>query len=477
MVAGVYIHFIRVPEISTVFYPEQMNQIPGQNALIDPQPPQRQNTVVKHTPEPEDEKQLIQRLEQERETITQKADALREIVESTPAPETTETDQKTVLPENEELRKLQQEKDSEEQKKLDEIEALNAQRLADEKKIPEQPENEQKTFLPIERKGPKNAKNENKKNIPVKKETPVIVQNSNLPSPDLIQTNFMASLPDFSQIKKDNVANAVPLHIIDPLPELLEESRYGNLPVEKKGKTPFSAYRKTQENPPETPYVAILFSGLGKRDNATQAAINALPDVVSLSFSPYTDKLKNYVTDARKVGHETLLDLPMQQGAFPDADPGPLGLISGLPEQENRKRLRRVLGQDVAFIGLSATPNETFSYSGTQMKPFLDEIVRRGLIYIDGTDDPKMPVYANALRPDIYIADGFYRSAIRLRLEQAKKTALEKGSAFIRVEAMPITLLTVAEWMKTFVPTEQVPVPEISFVPLSYYIAQKKEKK
>lgn len=299
-----------------------------------------------------------------------------------------------------------------------------------------------------------------------------------VPPPALIKTTLTASLPNFSTIKKGSPQLEIPLHIITPLPELQKESRYGKLPVKAKtGNTPLQSYSRPVSAAPSTPYIAILFSGLGKRENATESAVNALPPEVSLSFSPYSEKLETYITEARRAGHETLLDLPMQQGFFPETDPGPLGLVTGLPEQENRKRLHKTMGMNVAYIGLTAAPNENFSYSGSQMKPFAEEIEESGLLYIGGTDDERMPAFKNTLRPDIHISNNFYRTAIRARLDEVKEKALKNGSAFLRVETVPITLLTVSEWIKSFEPESEETPREITFVPLSFYAKQKSEGK
>lgn len=484
-IAGIYIGFIKTPKIQTVYYLAKTEHDFQKDSLINPQPPSRKKTDWSKQQEIEDI-HLIQQLEKEQSEFEHTAEAFREIVQNTT--EASDTAAHPVLPENKDLQKLQQEKDRIDQKKLAEIEALHQEQLSIEKqKLPEtaKPSEKTDTSETPEKKPVEKLKKENKndsKNVvavtePAQRLAPISDQKNELPLPNLIQTDLMASLPDFSLIKKSNTPNAIPLHIIDPLPELQTDSRYGKLPVESKGRTPFSAYSKPVELPPTGPFVALLFSGLGKRDNVTQAAITALPETASLSFSPYAEKLRTYIADARKTGHETLLDLPMQQGIFPETDPGPLGLVSGLPEQENRKRFHKVLGQNVAFIGLTAAANENFSYSGSQMKPFFDEISQRGMIYVDGTDNPRMPLFKNALRPDIHIASEFHRAAIRARLEQARKIALKKGSAFVRIEAVPIALLTTVEWIKSFAPTEQQPVPEISFVPLSYYVSAKKEKK
>ncbi len=297
-----------------------------------------------------------------------------------------------------------------------------------------------------------------------------------LPRPDLVSSEgFTASLPKFNKIKDAHHSGVIALDIINPVEELQEESRYGKIPVKSEnGETPYQTYARPYEETPPSPFIAVLISGLGMRKNTTTAALYALKPEVSLSFSPYSEQLGNYVSEARKSGHETLLDLPMQQGVFPETDPGPLGLVSGLPEKENRKRLHRTLGKDVAYIGVSASPEETFSFKTNQMGAFAKEIRDRGLIYIDGTDDADLPLYSGALRPDVHITDHFYRSAIRTQLEYAEKTAKKKGYAFVRAETAPIVLLCIQEWMDSFVPKDKdgERVPEITFVPLSYYATE-----
>lgn len=499
MIYGLYIDFFRSPAITATYYLTAEDKNVSRQSLIDPQPPEKKTEPKNVQGE---SAELIERLEQEKKTMEKTAVALQEMVATVP--------EQPVLPESPALRQLQREKDLNDQKKLDEIANLQKERdelenkkltalddleaalaafeavkseQTEQQPVPAAPpaekpaaDTEKKTKLPAEPAASETGSSQKLK-LTAPGHIPVIPYDNEVPPPDLIKTNLIDSLPDFALIKKGTPANAIPLHIIDPLPELQEDSRYGKLPVKNGNSTPFLAYSRQVNLPPQTPYIAVLFSGLGKRTNATEAAINTLPEIVSLSFSPYADKLKNYIAAARRTGHETLLDMPMQRGVFPDTDPGPLGLVSGLPEQENRKRLHKVLGQSVALIGVSAAAKENFSYSGTQMKPFFDEIIQRGLVYIDGTDNPRMPKFKKAVRPDVHIAENFHRAAIRARLEQARQIALKTGSAFIRVETVPITLLVVEEWIKSFAPTEEKPVPEITFVPLSYYVQQKEAEK
>ncbi len=477
--AGVYVDFIRSPAITATF--DLAEKTIGAGSLIDPQPPEKKAEKGASS----ENVDLIERLERAKENMEQTAGALKEMVE----PEKTPEPAAALSPE---LQKLEREKQAAEQKKIDEIADLQKQRDSkDQRKQavlngletalaafdaakPEKPAEKKDT---ADKKPPAAAPNLKLTEPAGSVAVPVSSFSGEPPPPDLIKTTLNNSLPDFSLIKKGFPANATPLHIIEPLADLQQASRYGKLPVKTKESTPFQAYRRPVEIPPQTPYVAVLFTGLGKRANATKAAINTLPATVSMAFTPYADKLKTYIANARRTGHETLLNLPMQQGVFPDTDPGPLGLVTGLPEQENRKRLHKVLGNDVAYIGVAAMAKENFSYSGAQMKSFYEEIIGRGLVYIDGTDDPRMPKFKKAARPDIHISENFYRAAIRAKLEQARQIALKKGSAFVRVETVPVTLVVVEEWMKSFAPTEDAPVPELTFVPLSYYLEQKEAGK
>lgn len=478
--AGVYVDFIRAPVITATF--DLAEKTIGAGSLIDPQPPEKKAEKSA----PSENVDLIERLERAKENMEQTADALKEMVEP----------DKTSVPAvlSPELQKLEREKQEVEQKKIEEISDLQKQRDDRDRKkqsVLNDLESALAVFTPVEaKKNTGNAvapapavvekKEKTKLNLTEPAGNAVVPATSfagEPPPPDLIKTTLNSSLPDFSLIKKGFPANAIPLHIIEPLADLQQESRYGKLPVKTKDNSPFQTYRRPMEIPPETPYVAVLFTGLGKRANATEAAINTLPATVSMAFTPYADKLKTYIENARRSGHETLLNLPMQQGVFPDTDPGPLGLVTGLPEQENRKRLHKVLGRDVAYIGVAAAAKENFSYSGAQMKSFYEEIVGRGLVYIDGTDDPRMPKFKKAARPDVHISENFYRAAIRAKLEQVRQIALKKGSAFVRVETVPVALVVVEEWMKSFAPTEDDPVPELTFVPLSYYLEQKEAGK
>ena len=70
-----------------------------------------------------------------------------------------------------------------------------------------------------------------------------------------------------------------------------------------------------------------------------------------------------------------------------------------------------------------------------------------------------------------------HRAAIKARLEKVLKLARENGHAFVRIEAYPVTMVALIEFMKSLTPTEENPVPQAVFVPVSYLAQQTAEAK
>ena len=81
-------------------------------------------------------------------------------------------------------------------------------------------------------------------------------------------------------------------------------------------------------NPQRLPVIAVVVSGLGLSEAATEAAIRRLPPQVTLSFSPYARRLDEWIALARAHGHEVLLELPMEGADDPASDPGPHTLLA-----------------------------------------------------------------------------------------------------------------------------------------------------
>lgn len=478
--AGVYWSFFADTVAQTSF---NLKSDQRTASLINPQPPETKSAAKQESETGNSD--LIKEIEEHKKSVDATAESLKQKVES---PE----------PENPAVAELHREQDEQANQKIAQIAALEQERAAAEQgkqPVPaivaaheESAKQEFEAYAPKKSAAYPEIKPKPKFTLPVLTSPDLksaltkpaarfhLQENGErLPLPELVHTTLVESLPNFALIKQKDPKGVIPLTIVQPLPAL----RKDGLPVKaSNGLTPFKAYAAPVEQKPETPYIAVLLSGLGRRHNVTESAVNSVPATVSLSFSPYAPQLKEYVENARKMGHETLLDLPMQHGTFPETDPGPLGLVGGLPARENHNRLHKIMGSDVAYIGLAAQRNQNFSYyAPAEMKKFAEEIASRGLVVIAGSDNADMPMFEKTVRPDIYIADNLYRAAIKSRLEKALNLAKKNGRAFIRIEAYPVTMVALIEFMKSLTPTEENPVPQAVFVPVSYYVRQIAEVK
>src|SRR5690606_12235437 len=86
---------------------------------------------------------------------------------------------------------------------------------------------------------------------------------------------------------------------------------------------------------------------------------------------------------ARGAGHEVMLQIPLEPFDYPDNDPGPHTLLTSLPPAENVKRLRWLMGRFTGYAGVTNHMGAKFTAAQEALLPVLDEINRRGLIYLD----------------------------------------------------------------------------------------------
>ncbi|MCQ2913911.1 MAG: divergent polysaccharide deacetylase family protein [Alphaproteobacteria bacterium] len=308
-----------------------------------------------------------------------------------------------------------------------------------------------------------------------------------LPFPDPLPegTTILENVVDYTQIKGEapaQINEQIALHVDSPLPNLQEVTSYGKLPkIDATGMTPFQAYRAPKfpgyaidAAKDKLPTISFLISNIGNVKDLRNSAIFKLPSFVSLCFSPYVNlqNLKQYASDARNQGHEIFLNLPMQMGVFKNYDPGQYGLVSGLSEQENRQRLRRILSIDVPYIGVCLTGNQTFSSSNEEQASILaEEITERGLAIVAGVqigeENENQIIFEHTIIPDVYITSNVYKSAMRARFEYIKKVAREKGSVLVRIEPIKRAFVEILQFIN-----EETEKGEFAFVPASEYISK-----
>jgi polysaccharide deacetylase 2 family uncharacterized protein YibQ len=235
---------------------------------------------------------------------------------------------------------------------------------------------------------------------------------------------------------------------------LLEAGQTGPLPmVAPDGRRAWQVYARPFDRTDRKPRIAILVTGLGLKADATEAAIQ-LPAAVSLSFSPYAVRLADWIGQARRAGHEALLDLPMEPAEYPRDDPGPYTLLTTLDAPANRERLEALLGRTTGYVGLVALKGTRFLGMQNELRPIFDTLDRRGLLFVDNGATPQSAAtrLAASIGLPSTVADRILdaldaaRPEIDRRLGELEEAAKKNGSAVGIGAPVPVTLDRITAW-------------------------------
>ncbi len=201
------------------------------------------------------------------------------------------------------------------------------------------------------------------------------------------------------------------------------------------------------------PRIAVVVAGLGLSEAATTAAIQQLPSEITLSFSPYSNRIEEWVAMARAAGHEVMIDLPMEPTSFPRDDPGPQALMTSLSDGANAERLEWVLDRAEGYVGVASYMGSRFTTSPSHLRPVLEELSRRGLLFLDSraAADSEAAKLAGEMGLTHAINDRFLdneasRVAIDGRLQQIERIARTRDVAVAIGYAYPVTIERLIQW-------------------------------
>jgi polysaccharide deacetylase 2 family uncharacterized protein YibQ len=239
---------------------------------------------------------------------------------------------------------------------------------------------------------------------------------------------------------------------------LLEETRYGMIPIVADGLKPFTVYAADADRAKaaKMPVVSIVVGGLGVGAAKTTDAIMKLPPAVTLAFTPYGSDPGKLAERARAQRHEILLQIPMEPYDYPDNDPGPQTLLATLGAEENLDRLYWHLGRLQGYAGIANFMGARFVATDTAMGPIIREAARRGLGYFDDGAAPRSVAAALAgglampfAKGDVAIDAVPTSAEIERALAKLESIAKERGFAVGTASALPISIDRIGAWIKT----------------------------
>ncbi|MEJ0027504.1 MAG: divergent polysaccharide deacetylase family protein [Rhizomicrobium sp.] len=257
-------------------------------------------------------------------------------------------------------------------------------------------------------------------------------------------------------------------------PALIEGTENGPLPkIAADGTPPMRAYAAPAFDNGK-PRIAIVISGLGMSAKQTAAALASLPPQVTLAFAPYASDVQRWVAEARREGHEVLLEVPMEPFDFPDSDPGAHTLRSGAAEDANTERLVWALTRFTGYTGVTNLLGGRFLSDPDSLEPVMTYLARRGLLFYDNgaashSSAPDVAARAGTSFTQATATIDKIQTAMEIdrELSELENAARVHGTASGAGFLYPVTVERVAQWAQglsgrgfVLVPASAIVVPK-----------------
>ncbi|WP_137130555.1 divergent polysaccharide deacetylase family protein [Rhizobium sp. FY34] len=240
-----------------------------------------------------------------------------------------------------------------------------------------------------------------------------------------------------------------------PNEALLEDTAFGRLPVRgPDGLRPMDQYARPWSGARGN-RIAIVLGGLGLSQTGTQKALKILPPSITLAFAASGNSLQRWMQEARRNGHEILMQIPMEPFDYPDNDPGPLTLTTAQSKAENLKRLHEAMGRITNYTGIVNYLGGRYLSDAQALEPVLRDISDRGLLFLDDGSSAQTltGTVAKALDAphgfaDLTLDAQVQREAILKKLDDLERIAQRKGTAIGVGSVFDETVDAVAEWVR-----------------------------
>lgn len=247
-------------------------------------------------------------------------------------------------------------------------------------------------------------------------------------------------------------------------------------PVDANPSLPWRAYAgAVPAAAKDRPAIALVIDDLGHNATDVARAI-ALDPAVTLAFLPYTGDVERSAWLARRAGREVLVHLPMEPESG-DSDPGPHAMKTAMGHDEMLRTLYWNLARFDQYVGVNNHMGSKFSEDRAGMEIVLEEIKRRGLLYLDSVTTPSSaaPALAAALGVpfagrDVFLDNELDAGSIDKQLATLEEIARRKGYAIAIAHPHPETFKALEAWLPT------LEAKGFALVPVSAIVLKNAEK-
>lgn len=218
--------------------------------------------------------------------------------------------------------------------------------------------------------------------------------------------------------------------------------------------------------------VAIIIDDMGLDRGRSEHAI-ALPGPLTLSFLAYARDLPQQAALAHRAGHELMVHVPMEpMGRMLVADPNQLDVA--MSREEVLTRLRWDLSRFEGYVGINNHMGSRFTADAPAMRPVLEELKARGLLFIDSRTTPST-AGAEIARElgvphasrDVFLDYEVSIAAVEAQLAELERVARRNGSAIAIGHPHDQTLEVLQRWLR------ELPQKGLALVPVSAIVRER----
>ncbi|WP_394691572.1 divergent polysaccharide deacetylase family protein [Hoeflea sp.] len=238
-----------------------------------------------------------------------------------------------------------------------------------------------------------------------------------------------------------------------PDPSVIEETDAGELPVRgENGERPFDIYARPWSGT-RGARVVIIVGGLGLSQTGTQHAIAALPEDITLAFAANGNSLQRWMQEARREGHEILLQVPFEPFDYPANDPGPRTLTVDAGADANLDRLHASMARITNYTGITNFMGGRFLSNPDALEPVMRDLANRGLMFLDDgtsaqslTDRFSKTLGIPFAAADMVLDATQERGYILAKLDDLERSARRNGVAIGVASAFEVSVDAIASW-------------------------------
>jgi polysaccharide deacetylase 2 family uncharacterized protein YibQ len=198
--------------------------------------------------------------------------------------------------------------------------------------------------------------------------------------------------------------------------------------------------------------VVVIIDDMGL-DRRRSERVLALPGPLTISYMTYAGHLAEQAAAARAHGHELMMHMPMQPLSA-SMDAGPDTLLDSLPPAELRRRVEADLARFDGYVGVNNHMGSRFTADGPGMRIVMEELKKRGLLFIDSMTTGKSTGLAiaraegvPAAARDLFLDDVEDQVAIAAQLAKLEVQARKNGSAIAIGHPRDRTIDALAAWL------------------------------